>query len=53
MAQGACVNSEASPRDRVTVVVVTDHHWDPGQIGSQLTTALGVGRSPGWALPDS
>lgn len=46
MAGGACVNSEASQRGQIAIVVVTDNHWNPGHPGSQFINALHVGRSP-------
>lgn len=45
MAEGACVNSEASQRGQITIVVVTDNHWNPGHPVSQFINALDVGRS--------
>lgn len=52
MAEGTCVNSEASQRDQITIVV-TDNHRSPGQIVLQFIKALNVGRSLEWALPNS
>lgn len=45
MAEGACVNSEASQRGQITIVVVTDKHWNPGHTVSQFINALAAGRS--------
>lgn len=45
MAEGACVNSAASQRGQITIVVVTDKLWNPGHTVSQFINALDVGRS--------